>query len=159
MSRCSERAPKTMCASTSTSTSSSTSSTRWSFLRPSAEHGSTGSVAVDHLVPVLEAAIQDAGLRVERVLDNPGFTRLVVMSDGDRTELDLGSDARILPVDQGPGFPMLSGEELAVDKVLAVFGRAESSRWQLANTRAGKTVGGSDGGLAAASWATPQMAR
>ncbi len=41
------------------------------------------------------------------------------------TELDLGSDARILPVDRGPGFPVLSGEELAVDKVLAVFGRAE----------------------------------
>lgn len=49
----------------------------------------------------------------------------MITSEDDRTELDLGSDARIFPVDRGPGFPLLSGEELAVDKVLAIFGRAE----------------------------------
>lgn len=49
------------------------------------------------------------------------------MDDGvDRTEVDLGSDARLFPVEEGPGFPLLSGEELAVDKVLALFGRAEA---------------------------------
>ena len=49
------------------------------------------------------------------------------MDDGeDRTEVDLGSDARLFPVEEGPGFPLLSGEELAVDKLLALFGRAEA---------------------------------
>ncbi|MHB1516681.1 MAG: hypothetical protein ACYCVN_09935 [Acidimicrobiales bacterium] len=50
-----------------------------------------------------------------------------VSADDDRTEVDLGSDARLFPVDEVPGFPLLTTEELAVDKVLAVFGRAEAS--------------------------------
>lgn len=44
----------------------------------------------------------------------------------DRTELDLGADARLFPVDPGSPAPLLSGEELAVYKVLAVFARAEA---------------------------------
>jgi hypothetical protein len=82
--------------------------------------------AVDRLAPVAERALRAEGLTVERVLDNPGFVRLLVSADDDRTEVDLGSDARLFPVDQGPGFPLLTTEELAVDKVLAVFGRAEA---------------------------------
>ena len=73
-----------------------------------------------------EGALRAEGLTVERVLHNPGFVRLLVSAEGDRTEVDLGSDARLFPVDQGPGFPLLTTEELAVDKVLAVFGRAEA---------------------------------
>jgi len=82
--------------------------------------------AVDRLAPVAEGALRAEGLTVERVLHNPGFVRLLVSAEGDRTEVDLGSDARLFPVDQGPGFPLLTTEELAVDKVLAVFGRAEA---------------------------------
>ena len=82
--------------------------------------------AVDLLAPVAERALRAEGLTVERVLDNPGFVRLLVSAEDDRTEGDLGSDARLFPVDQGPGFPLLTTEELAVDKVLAVFGRAEA---------------------------------
>ncbi len=82
--------------------------------------------AVDRLAPAAERALQVDGLSVERVLDNPGFVRLLVASDNDRTEVDLGSDARLFAVDHGPGFPLLTTEELAVDKVLAVFGRAEA---------------------------------
>ena len=40
--------------------------------------------------------------------------------------MDLASDARLFPTDQGPGFQILSAEELAADKLLAVFGRAEA---------------------------------
>jgi hypothetical protein len=40
--------------------------------------------------------------------------------------VDLASDARLFPTDQGPGFQILSAEELAADKLLAVFGRAEA---------------------------------
>jgi Nucleotidyl transferase AbiEii toxin, Type IV TA system len=82
--------------------------------------------SVDVLAPAAERALLAEGFSVERVLDNPGFVRLVVVGDDDRTEVDLGSDARIFPLDQGPGFQLLSTEELAVDKVLAVFGRAEA---------------------------------
>lgn len=63
---------------------------------------------------------------VHRIQDSPGFARLVVESDEDRTELDLGADARLFPAESASPAPLLSGEELAVDKVLAVFGRAEA---------------------------------
>jgi hypothetical protein len=57
---------------------------------------------------------------------NPGFARLIVESDSDRTELDLAADARLFPAEPGRPAPMLTGEELAVDKLLALFGRAEA---------------------------------
>lgn len=82
--------------------------------------------AVDRLAPAVERALQAVGLSVDRMLDNPGFVRFVVAGDDDRTEIDLGSDARLFPAEQGPGFQLLTTEELAVDKVLAVFGRAEA---------------------------------
>jgi hypothetical protein len=81
--------------------------------------------SVDRLVPVVERALQAAGLTVRRVQDNPGFARLLVEGADDRTEVDLAADARLFTVDPGQPAPTLSGEELAVDKVLAVFGRAE----------------------------------
>ncbi len=82
--------------------------------------------AVDRLVPAVDRALQDAGLVVHHVQGNPGFARLIVESADDRTELDLGADARLFPAEPGRLAPTLSGEELAVDKVLAVFGRAEA---------------------------------
>jgi predicted nucleotidyltransferase component of viral defense system len=63
---------------------------------------------------------------VRRVQESPGFARLVVESDEEQTELDLGTDARLFPAEPYEPAPVLSGEELAVDKVLAVFGRAEA---------------------------------
>jgi hypothetical protein len=82
--------------------------------------------SVDVLAPAAERVLLAEGFSVERVLDNPGFVRLVVVGDDDRTEVDLGSDARLFPLEQGLGFQLLSTEELAVDKVPAVFGRAEA---------------------------------
>lgn len=87
--------------------------------------GLTGD-AVDRLVQAVEQALSDAGLGVRRVQVNPGFARLIVERGDDRTELDLGSDARLFPIEPGKPAPTLSGEELAVDKVLALFGRAEA---------------------------------
>jgi hypothetical protein len=57
---------------------------------------------------------------------NPGFARLLVARGDDRTELDLAADARLFPIEPGRPAPTLGGEELAVDKVLAIFGRAEA---------------------------------
>ena len=82
--------------------------------------------AVDRLVPAVDRALREAGLRVLHIQENPGFARLIVEGGDDRTELDLGADARLFPAEPGRPAPMLSGEELAVDKVLAVFGRAEA---------------------------------
>lgn len=82
--------------------------------------------AVDRLVPAAEMALREAGLRVDRLIDSPGFTRFVVADQLERTEVDLASDARLFPTEVGPGFRLLSSEELAADKVLAVFGRAEA---------------------------------
>jgi hypothetical protein len=81
--------------------------------------------AVDALVPAVEKALRRDGIAVERVLDGRGFTRLLAEAGGERTELDLGNDARMFPTEFSGDIPVLSGEELAVDKVLAVFGRAE----------------------------------
>lgn len=41
-------------------------------------------------------------------------------------EIDLAADARLFPPELGPLVPTHSGAELAVDKVLAVFGQAEA---------------------------------
>ena len=82
--------------------------------------------AVDQLVPAADRALRAAGLVVHHIQENPGFARLLVESADDRTELDLAADARLFPVEPGQPAPTLSGEELAVDKVLALFGRAEA---------------------------------
>jgi hypothetical protein len=81
---------------------------------------------VDRLVPAVDRALQEAGLVVRHVQVSPGFARLIVESAAESTELDLGADARLFPVEPRQPAPTLSGEELAVDKVLAVFGRAEA---------------------------------
>ena len=82
--------------------------------------------AVDQLVPAVDRALQAAGLTVQHVQESHGFARLIIESKDDRTELDLGTDARLFPAEPGSPAPLLSGKELAVDKVLAIFGRAEA---------------------------------
>ena len=84
------------------------------------------AVAVDRLVPAAERALLADGLAVERIVDHPGFTRLVVSGGSDQTEVDFGSDARLFGVEERLGIRLLSGEELAVDRLLALFGRAEA---------------------------------
>ena len=81
---------------------------------------------VDRLVPAVDRALREAGLLVRHVQVSPGFARLIVERGDDSTELDLGADARLFPAEPRRPAPTLSGEELAVDKVLAVFGRAEA---------------------------------
>jgi hypothetical protein len=82
--------------------------------------------AVDQLLPAVERALVRDGLGVDRVRVAPGFARLAITRDGERTELDLGADARLFPPDPGEPAPTLTSLELAVDKVLAIFGRAEA---------------------------------
>ena len=82
--------------------------------------------AVDRLAPAVRRALSAAGFIVGHAQANPGFVRLIVSDGDERTELDLAADARLFPAESGRLAPTLTGEELAVDKVLAVFGRAEA---------------------------------
>ena len=81
---------------------------------------------VDKLVPAVERALHEAGMNIRRVREGRGFFRLEVREYEEVTEVDLGADARLLPIERGELGPILAGEELAIDKVLAVFGRAEA---------------------------------
>lgn len=84
------------------------------------------AIQVDQVVPIVEKALKDTGLWVRRVREGTGFYRLEVSRSDDMTEVDFGSDFRLLPIEQGPVGRTLAGEELAINKVLAVFGRAEA---------------------------------
>jgi len=66
-------------------------------------------------------------LEVHRVREGLGFVRLEVQRGGEATEVDIAADARLFPLVVDEELPLLSRTELAVDKVLAVFGRAEAS--------------------------------
>lgn len=81
---------------------------------------------VDRLVPAVETALRAAGFEVHRERAVHGFARLTVIDRDDVTEVDLAADARIRPVDDGPIGPTLSLEELAADKLLALFDRAQA---------------------------------
>lgn len=80
---------------------------------------------VAQALPHVTEALERAGLSVTVERSAKGFARLAV-GDGDATtELDLASDYRLLPVEASDFGPTLAGEELAIDKVLAIFDRAE----------------------------------
>ena len=78
---------------------------------------------VNRLLPPLEALLIEEGLDVQRVQITDGFARLVVSSESDATTIDLAWDARRFPLEQTKAGPILSKEELAADKLLALFGR------------------------------------
>lgn len=80
---------------------------------------------VDALVDRLEPVFADEGLTVERVRVAPTFARLTVSDAKESCRLDIAQDTRLLPVERGPLGPTVARDELAADKVLALFGRAE----------------------------------
>lgn len=81
---------------------------------------------VDTLVDAVEAALLAAGMNVRRERVSHGFARLSVSDADEITEVDLAADARIRPTEPGPYGPTLSLEELAADKLLALFDRAQA---------------------------------
>ncbi len=81
---------------------------------------------VQRLVPAAEEALRAAGFEVRRLQDGLSFVRMSVEDSGEVVEVDLAADARLFPLETEGGLPVLSRPELAVDKVLAVFGRAEA---------------------------------
>jgi hypothetical protein len=82
--------------------------------------------SVDRLAPAVERALIRAGMEIVALQKNQGFVRLIASQGDQRCEIDLAADARLFDIDTDPDIPTLTGEELAVDKVLAIFGRAEA---------------------------------
>ncbi|MDQ3932884.1 MAG: nucleotidyl transferase AbiEii/AbiGii toxin family protein [Actinomycetota bacterium] len=66
----------------------------------------------------------NAGLGVEARQDSPGFVRLQVSSEDEVCEVDLAYDARLREPQATSKGLVLADEELAADKMLALFGRA-----------------------------------
>jgi hypothetical protein len=84
------------------------------------------AVDVDRLGDAVERALMAAGMEVRRERETLGFVRLSVADGDDSTEVDLAADARIRPAETGRFGPMLALEELAADKLLALFDRAQA---------------------------------
>jgi hypothetical protein len=80
--------------------------------------------AVGRVVGSVEEALRAVGMTTNRVIDTPGFVRLEVYRGSERSELDLGHDARMRPEELTAFGPVVATEELAADKTLALFGRA-----------------------------------
>lgn len=80
--------------------------------------------AVGRVVGQVEEALRSAGIAVLRIIEAPSFVRLELSRGEERSELDLGYDARMRPEELTPLGPVVATEELAADKTLALFGRA-----------------------------------
>lgn len=80
--------------------------------------------AVNRVAPAVESMLRSAGLNVDRRVDQPGFVRLEVSRGAEACEVDLGYDARVRPLGQHHLGAVISAEELAADKTLALVGRA-----------------------------------
>ncbi len=86
----------------------------------------TRSETVDALAPVIEHSLRAAGLGVEVIRSSPGFVRLEISDRSDVTEVDLAWDFRMRELRQTDHGLVLERDELAADKVLALYGRAEA---------------------------------
>jgi predicted nucleotidyltransferase component of viral defense system len=86
--------------------------------------GSSSPVLTERLQSIIDSLVRE-GFQVEVDRQNERFVRLDVRGLGEATEVDFGIDFRLFPPDQGTHSLVLSSRELAVDKVLAIFGRAE----------------------------------
>lgn len=89
------------------------------------DYFATSADEVDAFLPSLVDALVGDGLEVTVERASSGFARLVVRLEGAVSEVDLAYDYRLLPTEYGPLGPTLAAEEVAADKVLAIFGRAE----------------------------------
>lgn len=96
---------------------------------------------VAELLPAAEEALVGSGCEVrrERVATETGFARLEVRPDrGDPVGLDLSHDYRMRPVVETELGRTLHPEELAADKVLALFGRAYARDFRDVDALAGR---------------------
>lgn len=75
----------------------------------------------------LQARLLALGLQSRVIRSGPSFVRLVVGAGrGEEVVVDLAADTRLMPPEAGPLGPVLTLDDLAADKLLALFGRAEA---------------------------------
>ena len=82
--------------------------------------------ALGALRDALERPLDSAGLDHSRQRDLSTFVRVDVSDGDDRCEIDLAIDYRALPAEPSSYGPTLAVKELAANKVLALFDRAEA---------------------------------
>jgi len=90
------------------------------------DYFATAPEAVDRLGPALRRALVEQGLTVQTRRSVPGFTQFRVSDGVDATALDLSWDTRLNPTQSTEVGPALATDDLAADKTLALFGRAEA---------------------------------
>ena len=86
------------------------------------------STDVDAVRPIAEAvrtALEDAGLHVEVLRDGAVFVRLDVTDGHEQTAIDFGPSRRAFPPARAETGRVLAPEDLAGDKMAALFSRAE----------------------------------
>ena len=77
------------------------------------------------MLDAFETGLEEAGLRVTRLRVSDTYARLLVESDTDATYVDLATDYRLMPALQTAEGLILTDRELAANKTLALFSRAE----------------------------------
>jgi hypothetical protein len=81
---------------------------------------------VSGLADAVERVAAAEGFKVRVLQSGHGFVRLEVRDGHDLCQVDLARDARIRQHERSEVGPVLALEELAADKVLALFARAEA---------------------------------
>ena len=82
--------------------------------------------AVRPTAEAVRAALEDAGLHVEVLRDGAVFVRLDVTDGHERTAIDFGPSRRAFPPARAETGRVLAPEDLAGDKMAALFSRAEA---------------------------------
>jgi hypothetical protein len=93
-------------------------------------HADVEADTIATIVAAVERALGEAGMEWRREVTADTFARLTVETDHEECRIDLAVDVRMRPVDRDPGVALLSLEELAADKVLALFGRVAARDYQ-----------------------------
>ena len=88
------------------------------------DYFSTRSEDVSEITPKVIEALKQSGMNFEIRQESKTFVRFFVERNDQSLEVDFGLDARLFPTQSGEYSPVLSTRELAVDKALAIFGRA-----------------------------------
>ena len=77
------------------------------------------------MLDAFETGLKEAGLRVTRLRASDTYARLLIESDSDTTHVDLATDYRMMPALETAEGLILADQELAANKTLALFSRAE----------------------------------
>lgn len=80
---------------------------------------------VEQLLDAIVEVLDQEGLSVEPDRSGPTFGRLTVSAGDERCRVDVAQDARLWPTQDGPLGRTVGADELAADKTLALFTRAE----------------------------------